>query len=138
MLEIPRGVVLTDENPAETLRFDGCHLFQFDHLDSGSCRQHVYSGLYKALSKRCQMVTSPSPGTMRTRFALVDPKIPNATVNTVATYTPYASTAHGLASLAFNNGVGYSAGTESAEGYATDATNGGLLRQAVDNRGGTT
>lgn len=97
-----------------------------------------YSDLYKALSRRCQMVTSPSPGTMRMRFALVDAKIPNATVNTVATYTPYASTAYSLASLAFNNGVGYFAGTASAEGYATDATTGGLLWQAVDKRGGTT
>jgi hypothetical protein len=97
-----------------------------------------YSDLYNALKKRCQMVTSPSPGTMRMRFALVDAKIPNATVNTVATYTPYASTAYGLASLAFNNGVGYFAGNATAEGYATDATNGGLLWQAVDKRGGTT
>ena len=97
-----------------------------------------YSDLYKALSRRCRMVTSPSPGTMRMRFALVDAKIPNATVNTVATYTPYASTAYSLASLAFNNGVGYFAGTATAEGYATDATTGALLWQAVDKRGGTT
>jgi hypothetical protein len=97
-----------------------------------------YSDLYNALQKRCQMVTSPSPGTMRMRFALVDAKIPNATVNTIATYTPYASTAYSLGSLAFNNGVGYFAGTATAEGYATDATNGGLLWEAVDKRGGTT
>jgi hypothetical protein len=45
---------------------------------------------------------------------------------------------HGLASLAFNNGAGYFAGNATAEGYATDATNGGLLWQAVDKRGGTT
>jgi hypothetical protein len=45
------------------------------------------------------MVASPSLGTMRGRFALVDAKIPDAIVNTVATYTPYASTAYGLASL---------------------------------------
>ena len=97
-----------------------------------------YSDLYNALKKRCQMVTSPSPGTMRMRFALVDAKIPNATVNTVATYTPFASLAYGLASLAFNNGVGYFAGTATGEGYATDATDGALLWQAVDKRGGTT
>jgi len=84
------------------------------------------------------MVTSPSPGTMRMRFALVDAKIPNATENTVATYTPYVGAAYGLASLAFNNGVGYFAGTASAEGYATDAATGGLLWEAVDKRGGTT
>jgi hypothetical protein len=97
-----------------------------------------YSDLYNALSGRCQMVNSPSPGTMRMRFALVDAKIPNATVNTVATYTPYASTAYSVASLAFNNGVGYFAGNATAEGYARDATNGALLWQAVDKRGGTT
>jgi Protein of unknown function (DUF3313) len=97
-----------------------------------------YSDLYNALRKRCQMVTSPSPGTMRMRFALVDAKIPNSTENTIATYTPYASTAYSLASLAFNNGVGYFAGTATAEGYATDATTGGLLWEAVDKRGGTT
>jgi hypothetical protein len=97
-----------------------------------------YSDLYNALGKRCQMVTSPSPGTMRMRFALVDAKIPNATENTVATYTPYVGAAYGLASLAFNNGVGYFAGTATAEGYATDTATGGLLWEAVDKRGGTT
>jgi hypothetical protein len=97
-----------------------------------------YSDLYKAPSRRCQMWTAPAPGTMRMRFALVDAKIPNATVNTVATYTPYANTAYGLASLAFNNGVAYFAGNATAEGHAKDAPNGGLLWQAVDQRGGTT
>ncbi len=97
-----------------------------------------YSDLYNALKKRCQMASSPSPGTMRMRFALVDAKIPNAAVNTVATYTPYASTAYGVASLAFNNGVGYFAGTATGEGYATHATDGALLWEAVDRRGGTT
>src|SRR5207248_9892559 len=66
--------------------------------------------LYNALSKRCQMVTSASPGTLRLRIALTDATTPNATVNTVATYTPYVSTAYSLASLGFNNGVGYFAG----------------------------
>jgi hypothetical protein len=93
--------------------------------------------LYNALSKRCQMVTSPSPGTLRLRIALTDAKTPNATANTVATYTPYVSTGYGLASLAFNNDVGYFAGTATAEGYATDASNGTLLWEAVDKRGGT-
>jgi len=97
-----------------------------------------YSDLYNALKKRCQMVNAPTPGTMRMRFALVDAKIPNATVNTVATYTPYASTAYGVASLAFNNGVGYFAGTATGEGYGTNATDGALLWEAVDKRGGTT
>jgi hypothetical protein len=86
-----------------------------------------YSDPYNALSKRCQMVTSPSPGTLRLRIALTDATTPNATANTVATDTHYVSTAYGLASLAFNNGVGYFAGSAAAEGYATDATTGALL-----------
>ena len=45
---------------------------------------------------------------------------------------------YGAASLAFNHGVGYFAGTATAEAYGTDATNGTLLFQAVDRRGGTT
>jgi Protein of unknown function (DUF3313) len=97
-----------------------------------------HADLYKALSKRCQMVTSPSPGTLRLGIALTDATTPNAAVNTVATYTPYVSTGCGLASLAFNNGVGYFAGTAAAEGYATDAITGTLLWEAVDKRGGTT
>ena len=99
-----------------------------------------YSDLYKALSKRCQMVTSPSlPGTMHLRVALTDATTANAFLNTVATYAPYGvSTAYSLASLAFNDGVGYFAGTAAAEGYATDAMTGTLLWQVVDKRGGTT
>jgi hypothetical protein len=60
-----------------------------------------------ALSKRYQMVTSPSSGTLRLRIALTDATTPNATENTVATYPHYVSIADSLASLAFNNGVGY-------------------------------
>jgi hypothetical protein len=98
-----------------------------------------YSDLYNALSKHCQMVTSPAPGTMHLRVALTDATTPNALLNTVAHYAPYGiSTAYSLASLAFNNGVGYFAGTAAAEGYATDAATGTLLWQAVDKRGGTT
>src|SRR5215471_3842190 len=99
-----------------------------------------YTDLYNALSKHCQMVTSLShPGTMHLRVALTDATTANALLNTVATYAPYGvSTAYSLASLAFNNGVGYFAGTAAAEGYATDATTGALLWQAVDKRGGTT
>ena len=52
--------------------------------------------------------------------------------------TPYASTAYSLGSLAFNNGVGYFAGTATAEGFATDASTGALIWQVVDKRGGTT
>src|ERR1700730_2755695 len=91
-----------------------------------------HADLYNALSKRCEMVTSPSPGTLRLSIAVTDATTPNAAVNTVATYTPYVSTGYGLASLAFNNGVGYFAGAAAAEGYATDATTGSLLWEAVD------
>ena len=84
------------------------------------------------------MVTSPSPGTVRVRYALVDAEIPNAIINTIATYAPYASIAYTLASFAFNDGVGYFGGTATIEGYATDATGGMLLWETVDKRGGTT
>jgi len=97
-----------------------------------------HAGLYKALAERCRIVQSASPGTLRLRVALVDAKSSNATENTLATYTPYVSTAYDLGSVAFNNGVGYFAGSATAEGYATDARNGTLLWQAVDRRGGTT
>jgi len=97
-----------------------------------------YSDLYNALKNSCTLVRKPSPNTMRLRFALVDAKIPNATVNTVATYAPYVSTAYSVTSFAFNKGVGYFAGTATVEGFATDAVKGTLLWEAVDKRGGTT
>jgi hypothetical protein len=97
-----------------------------------------YSDLYNALKDHCQMVRTAAPGTLHLRFALVDTKEPNATINTVATYAPYASTAYSVASLAFNHGVGYFSGTATAEGFATDATTGTLIWEAADKRGGTT
>jgi hypothetical protein len=97
-----------------------------------------YSDLLTALKKSCKMAETPGPGTMRVSFALVDAELPNPVVNTVATYAPYASTAYSLASYAFNDGVGYFAGTATAEGYATDSVSGTLLWQVVDKRGGTT
>ena len=96
------------------------------------------SDLRDELKQRCQLVTSPSPGTMRIRYALVDATFPNAIVNTIATYAPYASDAYSLASFAFNDGVGYFAGTATIEGYATDAEAGVLLWESLDKRGGTT
>ena len=98
----------------------------------------AYSDIYNALKGHCRMVRKAGPNTIRFHFALVDTKEPNATVNTVATYAPYASAAYGLASLAFNKGVGYFSGTATGEGYATDASSGKLLWEAVDKRGGTT
>jgi hypothetical protein len=97
-----------------------------------------YSDLFTALKKRCTMVTKPGPGTLRMKFALVDTKLPNAAVNTVATFAPYASTAYSVASVAFNGGVGYFAGNATAEGYAVDSRSGVVIWQAVDKRGGTT
>jgi hypothetical protein len=98
----------------------------------------AYADIYNALKGHCQMVQTASPGTIQFRFALVDTKEPNAVINTVATYAPYASSAYSLASFAFNKGVGYFSGTATGEGFATDAVNGTLLWQAVDKRGGTT
>lgn len=97
-----------------------------------------HSDLYNALKGHCQLVRRASPNTMRVKVALVDAKVPNATINTVATYAPYASTAYSVASFAFNKGVGYFSGTATVEGFGTDAVNGTLLWEAVDKRGGTT
>jgi uncharacterized protein DUF3313 len=97
-----------------------------------------YSGLFNTVSKRCQMVRTPSPGTLRVRIALTDATTPNAAVNTVATFAPYVSTAYSVAAFAFNKGIGYFAGNASAEGYVTDGSKGTLLWEAVDKRGGTT
>jgi hypothetical protein len=98
----------------------------------------AHAEIYNALKGHCEMVQKASPGTIQFRFALVDTKEPNAVINTVATYAPYASSAYSLASFAFNKGVGYFSGTATGEGFATDAMNGTLLWQAVDKRGGTT
>jgi hypothetical protein len=98
----------------------------------------AYADIYAALKGHCQMVQTASPGTIHFRFALVDTKEPNAVLNTVATYAPYASTAYSVASFAFNKGVGYFSGSATGQGFATDAVNGTLLWQAVDKRGGTT
>jgi len=98
----------------------------------------AYADIYAALKGHCQMVQTASPGTIHFRFALVDTKEPNAALNTIATYAPYASTAYSVASFAFNKGVGYFSGSATGQGFATDAVNGTLLWQAVDKRGGTT
>jgi hypothetical protein len=97
-----------------------------------------YADLYNALKSKCTMVRTASPNTIGLRFALVDAKIPDAAVNTVATYAPYVSTAYSVASRVFNKGVGYFAGTATVEAFATDAAKGTLLWEAVDKRGGTT
>jgi len=97
-----------------------------------------YSDLYNALKTKCDMVRTASPNTIHLRVALVDTKEPNATINTVATFAPYVSTAYTVSSHLFNKGVGYFAGTATVEAFAVDAVNGTLLWEAVDKRGGTT
>jgi hypothetical protein len=97
-----------------------------------------YFDLYQALSAHCAMAAMARRGTVQLRFALVDATAPNPVLNTMATYTPYASTAYDAASFLFNKGVGYFAGAATVEGYGTDAVTGTLLWQAVDKRAGTT
>lgn len=97
-----------------------------------------YSDLRDAIQKHCQFATTAAPGVMRFQFAVVNARLPDAALNTIALYTPYESSAYDAASLLFNKGVGYFAGTATVEGYATDVTNGTLLWQGVDKRGGTT
>ena len=94
--------------------------------------------LRQALANHCVLTNVASPGTIQLRFALVDATAPNPVLNTVATYTPYASSAYDAASFLLNNGVGYFAGSATAEGYATDAATGALIWEAVDKRAGTT
>ncbi|HZT88879.1 MAG TPA: DUF3313 domain-containing protein [Stellaceae bacterium] len=99
---------------------------------------YFYSILYNGLKTHCVMSNRVTPDAIRLKFALIDTKTPQTTINTVATYAPYASTAYSVASLLFNKGVGYFAGTATAEAFAVDAGNGALLWEAVDKRGGTT
>jgi len=96
-----------------------------------------YNDLYNALKGHCTLVKRPSPNTIHFKIALVDAKEPNTAVNTVATFAPYASTAYSVSSRLLNHGVGYFAGTATVEAYAVDSTNGALLWEAVDKRGGT-
>lgn len=96
-----------------------------------------YAELHKSLKPGCTLVAKPAANTLRIRIALADASSADATVNTVANYAPYASTAYTLGSLAFNKGVGFFAGTATVEGFATDGRTGEVLWQAVDKRGGT-
>ena len=96
-----------------------------------------FTDLYDAASKRCQMVTEPSPGTMRWHIALVDATSANPFLNTLSTYEPHVHLLDVLAGYAFDHGVAYWVGEATAEGYARDATIGTLLWQGVDERAGT-
>ncbi|MFO1127106.1 MAG: DUF3313 domain-containing protein [Rhodospirillales bacterium] len=96
----------------------------------------LYGELYNAASQRCQMVTEPSPGTLRVRFALVEAEASNPTLNTISTYVPQARILSTMAGYAFNSGAGVFTGSATVEGYAADAETGQLLWQAVDKRAG--
>jgi len=96
------------------------------------------SDLYQALKTKCKMTRQSGPGTAHMKIALVDATTTNAGLTTIATYVPYVSAAYAVASTGFNSGVGYFAGSATIEGYAVDSTNGTVLWQAVDKRGGTT
>lgn len=124
--------------PVEVWTAPGSDLAKVAANQRQAAANTFYSKLYNAMKERCVMTRAPAAGTLRLKFALVDAKLPNAAVNTVATYTPYASTAYGVASYALNGGVGYFAGTATVEGFAKDSRTGQVIWQAVDKRGGTT
>ena len=96
-----------------------------------------YTDLHDAVAKRCQVVTAPSPGTMRWHIALVDATSANPFLNTLSTYEPHVHLLDVIAGYAFDHGVAYWVGEATAEGYAKDATTGALLWQGVDERAGT-
>jgi Protein of unknown function (DUF3313). len=96
----------------------------------------LFGELYHAASTRCTMVTEPSPGTLKVRFALVEAEASEPTLNTISTYVPQARILSTLGGYAFNSGAGVFTGSATIEGYATDATTGSLLWQGVDKRAG--
>ena len=95
-----------------------------------------YADVFDAVSKSCKIATAPGPGVVSFHIALSDATTSNGVVKTVATYTPYLNVAYKAGSMAFNNGVGYFAGTATAEAYATDGATNDLLWEGVDKRGG--
>ena len=96
-----------------------------------------YTELHNAVAKRCQMVTEPSPGTMRWHIALVDATSANPFLNTLSTYEPQVHLLDVAAGYAFDHGVAFWVGEATAEGYARDATTGTLLWEGADERAGT-
>lgn len=96
-----------------------------------------YTDLHNAVSKQCQMVTQPGPGTMRWRIAIVDASSANPFLNTLSTYEPHVHLLDVVAGYAFNDGVAYWVGQATAEGYATDASTGMILWEGKDKRVGT-
>ena len=96
-----------------------------------------YTELHNAVAKRCQMVSEPSPGTMRWHIALVDATSANPFLNTLSTYEPQVHVVDLAAGYAFDHGVALWVGEATAEGYARDATTGTLLWEGADERAGT-
>ena len=97
----------------------------------------LYTDLHDAVAKRCEVVTEPSPGTMRWHIALVDATSANPFLNTLSTYEPQIHLLDVAAGFAFDHGVAFWVGEATAEGYARDATTGVLLWEGVDERAGT-
>jgi hypothetical protein len=77
-----------------------------------------YTELHNAVAKRCEMVTEPSPRTMRWHVALVDATSANPFLNTISTYEPHIHLLDVAAGYAFDHGVAYWVGEATAEGYA--------------------
>ena len=96
----------------------------------------LYSDVFDTVSKSCKMAKTAGPGVVSFHIALSDATTSNGAVKTVATYAPYLNVAYKASSMAFNGGVGYFAGTATAEAYATDGATGDLLWQGIDKRGG--
>ena len=96
-----------------------------------------YTDLHDAVAKRCQVVTEPSPGTMRWHIALVDARSANPFLNTISTYIPQIHLLDVLAGYGFDHGVAFWVGEATAEGYARDATTGVLLWEGADERAGS-
>src|SRR5262245_21279460 len=96
-----------------------------------------YTNLYDAVSKKCQMVRQPGPGTMQWRIALVDATSANPFLNTLSTYEPHVHLLDVLAGYAFDDGTAYWVGQATAEGYAKDSMTGALLWEGQDKRVGT-
>jgi hypothetical protein len=83
-----------------------------------------YTELHDAVAKRCEVVTEPSPGTIRWHVALVDATSANPFLNTISTYEPHIHLLGVAAGYVF-------------DGYARDATTGPLLWEGADERAGT-
>jgi Protein of unknown function (DUF3313) len=96
-----------------------------------------YTELHTAVAKRCEVVTEPSPGTMRWHIALVDATSVNPFLNTLSTYEPHIHLVDVAAGYVFDHGVAYWVGEATAEGYARDAMTGVLIWEGADERAGT-